>query len=52
MLKKSKVTAIIILASIIMATTPAMLLAKGQIQTAPSQQMVTLLKEQRNKSKT
>jgi hypothetical protein len=42
MLKKSRVTAIIILASIILATTPAMLLAQGQIQTAPAQQIVTL----------
>ena len=42
MLKKTKVAAIAILASIILATTPAMLLAQGQIQTAPSQQMVTL----------
>jgi len=42
MFKKTKVAAIAILASIILATTPAMLLAQGQIQTAPSQQMVTL----------
>jgi hypothetical protein len=42
MFKKSKVIAIAILASVILATTPAMLLAQGQIQTAPSQQMVTL----------
>ncbi len=42
MLKKTKVAAIAILASIILATTPAMLLAQGQIQTAPSQQIVTL----------
>ena len=42
MFKKSKVTAIAILASIILATTPLMLLAQGQIQTAPAQQIVTL----------
>ena len=42
MFKKSKVTAIAILASIILATTTAMLLAQGQIQTAPAQQIVTL----------
>ena len=42
MLKKTKVTAIAILASIILATTPAMLIAQGQIQTAPAQQIVTL----------
>jgi hypothetical protein len=42
MLKKTKVAAIAILASIILATTPAMLLAQGQIQTVPAQQIVTL----------
>jgi len=42
MLKKTKVAAIAILASIILATTPAMLLAQGQVQTAPAKQMVTL----------
>jgi hypothetical protein len=42
MLKKTKVVAIAILALIILATTPAMLVAQGQTQTAPSQQMVTL----------
>jgi hypothetical protein len=42
MLKKTKVATIAILASIILATTPAMLLAQGQIQTAPAQQIVTL----------
>jgi len=42
MLKKSKVTIIAILATIILTTTPAMLVAQGQIQTAPSQQMLTL----------
>ncbi len=42
MLKKTKVAAIAILASIILATTPAMLLAQGQVQTAPAQQIVTL----------
>jgi len=42
MLKKRKVTAIALLLSIILATTPAMLLAQGQIQTASSQQIVTL----------
>jgi hypothetical protein len=42
MFKKSKVTSIIILTSIILATTPAMLLAQGQIQTTPSQQILTL----------
>jgi hypothetical protein len=42
MLKKTKVAAIAILASIILATTPAMLLAQGQVQTAPAQQIVTI----------
>jgi hypothetical protein len=42
MLKKTKVAAIVILASIILATTPAIFLAQGQIQTASSQQMVAL----------
>ena len=42
MLKKTKVAAIAILASIILATTPAMLLAQGQIQTSPAQQIVTI----------
>jgi hypothetical protein len=42
MLKKTKLAAIAILASIILATTPAMLLAQGQTQTAPAQQIVTL----------
>ncbi len=42
MLKKSKVTIIAILATIILTTTPAILVAQGQIQTAPSQQILTL----------
>jgi len=42
MLKKSKVTVIAILISLILATTPALLLAQGQIQTSHSQQIVTL----------
>ena len=42
MLKKIKVAVIAILASIILATTPAMLLTQGQIQTAPAQQIVTV----------
>jgi hypothetical protein len=42
MLKKTKVAAIAILASIILATNPAMLLAQGQTQTSPEQQIVTL----------
>ena len=42
MLKKSKVTIIAILATIILTTTPAMLVAQGQIQTASSQQILTL----------
>jgi len=42
MLKKINVATIAILVSIILATTPAMLLAQGQIQTAPAQQIVTL----------
>ena len=42
MLKKSKVTIIAILATIILTTTPAMLVAQGQIQTASAQQILTL----------
>ena len=42
MLKKSKVTVIAIIVSLILATTPALLLAQGQIQTSHSQQIITL----------
>ena len=42
MFKTGKVAKIVILLSIILATTPAMLLAQGQIQTAPFQQIVII----------
>jgi len=42
MFKNNKVAAIAILASILLATAPAMFLAQGQIQTAPAQQVVAL----------
>jgi hypothetical protein len=42
MFKNNKVAAIAILASLLLATAPAMFLAQGQIQTAPAQQVVAL----------
>jgi hypothetical protein len=42
MFKNNKIVAIAILASILLATAPAMFLAQGQIQTAPAQQVVAL----------
>jgi hypothetical protein len=42
MLKKNKVAAIAIVASIILATAPVMFLAQGQIQSAPTSQVVGL----------
>jgi len=42
MFKKTRVAAIVILTSIILATTPGMLLAQGQIQITTAQQIVTL----------
>ena len=42
MIRKIKVAAIAIVASIILATAPVMFLAQGQIQSAPAQQVVAL----------
>ena len=42
MIKKNKVAAIAILASIILATTPIMFSVQGQIQSSPTQQIVVL----------